>query len=245
MEEYSAHIDQQLFERIEAYLLHTMDASERSRFEAAMEGDEQLRNEVRLQRKLLAAAETVFFDHKAVQHIPAAGNAAPVKKISFKWWHAAAAALLVAAATWFYQSTTLTPNRLFANYFHADPGLPVVMSSTTEYGFYDGMVSYKEGDYNKAVEIWTGLMEKGLRTDTLQYYIGVACLNNNHFETAVRYLLPVAENKAGEWQEKAAWYLALAYIKTGDTPAAIKWLEPLQHNSEAQLLIKALQKISS
>ncbi|HRO44768.1 hypothetical protein [Agriterribacter sp.] len=245
MEEYREHIDQQLFERIEAYLLDTMNASERFQFEAAMVGDEQLRNEVDLQRKLVAAVQTAIFDDKTVQHIPAAENTVPIRKISLKWWYAAAAVLLVASATWYYQSISVTPGKLFTGYFHADPGLPVAMSSTSEYGFYDGMVSYKEGDYNKAIEIWTGLKEKGLLTDTLQYYIGVASLNKNDFEGAVQHLLPVAENKAGEWQQKAAWYLALAYVKTNNITEAMKWLQQLEDDSQAQLLIKALQKLSS
>jgi hypothetical protein len=245
MEEYREYIDQQLFEQIEAYLLNTMEASERYRFEAAMAVDEQLRNEVNLQRKLFAAAQTAFFDHKAVQQIPAVKSKAPVKKASFKWWYAAAAVLLVVFATWVYQSSTITPDKLFARYFHADPGLPVTMSSTNAYDFYDGMVSYKEGDYSKAIEIWTGLKEKELPTDTLQYYIGVASINKNDFEAAVQYLLPVAENKAGEWQKKAVWYLALAYVKTNNIPEAIKWLQQLQNDMQAQLLLKALQKISS
>ncbi|HRP56233.1 hypothetical protein [Agriterribacter sp.] len=245
MEGYREHIDQQLFEQIEAYLLHTMEASERYRFEAAMAADEQLQNEVDLQQKLIAAAQTAFLGHEATQHIPIAKSKAPVKRISFKWWHAAAAVLALVAATWFYQSKTITPGKLFAGYFHADPGLPVAMSSTSEYGFYDGMVSYKEGDYDKAIEIWTGLKEKELLTDTLQYYIGVASINKNDFEAAVQHLLPVAEGKTGEWRQKAVWYLALAYIKTDHIAEAMKWLRLLQNNSEAQLLIKELQKISS
>lgn len=245
MEAYREHIDQQLFEQIEAYLLDTMDASERFQFETAMADDVLLRNEVNLQRKLVAAVQTASFSSNAVQYVTAKESIAPVKKMVFKWWHAAAATLLIAAATWFYQSTTVTPDKLFAGYFHADPGLPVAMSSTNEYGFYDGMVSYKEGNYDRAIEIWTGVKEKGLPADTLQYYLGVACLNKNDYEAAVQHLLPVAENKMGEWHDKAVWYLALAYIKSNHLPEAIKWLQQLQYNSEAQSLIKALQKISS
>lgn len=245
MEGYREHIDQQLFEQIEAYLLHTMEASERSRFEAAMMADEQLRNEVDLQRKLLAAAQAASFGHEAIHHIPITKSKAPVKKVSFKWWYAAAAVLAAVAATWFYQSRTVTPDKLFAGYFHADPGLPVAMSSTSDYGFYDGMVSYKEGNYDKAIEIWTGLKEEGLLTDTLQYYIGVASINKNDFEAALQHLLPVAESKTGEWQQKAVWYLALACIKTNRITEAMQWLRQLQNNSDAQLLIKELQKISS
>lgn len=245
MEEYREHIDQQLFEQIEAYLLHTMEASERSRFESDMMADEQLRNEVDLQRKLLAAAQAASFGHEAIHHTPVTKSKAPVKKVSFKWWYAAAAVLALVAATWFYQSRTVTPGKLFAGYFHADPGLPVAMSSTSEYGFYDGMVSYKEGDYDKAIEIWTGLKEKGLLTDTLQYYTGVASINKNDFEAAVQHLLPVAESKTGEWRSKAVWYLALAYIKTNRISEAMQWLRRLQNNSEAESLIRELQKISS
>ena len=245
MEEYKEHIDQQLFEQVEAYLLNTMDASERFQFEKAMADDVQLRNEVNLQRKLVAVAQTVSFGDKAVQHITAKESIAPVKRMSLKWWYAAAAILLIAAATWFYQSIAVTPDILFAGYFHADPGMPVAMSSTGEYSFYDGMVSYKEGNYDRAIEIWTGLKEKGLPAGTLQYYLGVASLNKNDFKSATQYLLPVAENKVGEWHDKAVWYLALAYVKSNHLTEAIKWLHQLPDDGQAKLLIKELQKLLS
>lgn len=241
MEGYKEQIDQPLFEQIEAYLLNTMDASERRQFETAMSDDVQLRNEVNLQRKLVATVQTAFPVDTAFRHIHIQDSSTPARKMVFKWWMAAAAILLI-AAVWFYQSTTLTPDKLFARYFYTDPGLPVAMSSTSEYSFYDGMVSYKEGNYDKAIEIWSRLKQDGLPTDTLQYFLGVASLNKNDYTSALQYLLPLTENKTGEWHDKAIWYLALTYLKTNNIPEALIRLKELPDDRQAQALLKELQK---
>lgn len=242
MDDFKEQIDQPLFEQIEAYLLNTMDTSERVQFEAAMVQDAQLRSEVDLQQHLIATVQTAFPADNTIRHLPMNKSTTPVRKMFFKWWMVAAALLLIAAAAWFYQSTKVSADKLFASYFYADPGLPVAMSSTSDYSFYDGMVSYKEGDYKRAIEIWTDLKDKGLITDTLQYYIGVAGLNRNDVKMAVHTLLPLTENKGSEWYNKVVWYLALAYLKSNNVPEALNWLKQLPDDRQAQSLFKDLQK---
>jgi tetratricopeptide (TPR) repeat protein len=242
MKEYKEHIDQQLFEQIEAYLLNTMDAARRAAFEREMEADEKLRNEVSLQRRLTAVAEVSSYKGEK-QEQKKQGGPAVVKKLPHFAWYAAAAVVIV-AVTWFYRNNTPSAEKIYARYFIPDSGLPVVMSSANDdYDFYDGMVSYKEENFARAIEIWKKVYLEHPANDTLQYYMGMAYLNSND-SSAVAYLLPVAANDNSRWQPKAIWYLALAYVKTGRKEEAAIWLKKLSNDEQARLLEKDIKKLS-
>lgn len=243
MKEYKEHIDQQLFEQIEAYLLNTMDAGRRAAFEREMEADEKLRNEVNLQRRLTAVAEVFSYTGEKPEQKEQARPAAVKKLPHFAWY--AAAAVVIVAVTWFYRNSAPSAEKIYARYFIPDAGLPVVMSSANDhYEFYNGMVSYKEGDYSRAIEIWKKAYLENAANDTLQYFIGMAYLNSND-SSAVAYLLPVARNDSSRWQPKAIWYLALAYIKYGRKEEAAIWLKKLSGDEQARLLEKDIEKLSS
>lgn len=242
MEEYREHIDQQLFEQIEAYLLNTMDAGRRAAFEREMDADEKLRNEVNLQRRLTAVTEVFSYAGEKREQREQARSAVVKKLPHFAWY--AAAAVVIVAVTWFYRHSTPSAEKIYARYFIPDAGLPVVMSSANDdYDFYDGMVSYKEGNYTRAIEIWKKIYLDNAANDTLQYFIGMAYLNSND-SSAIAYLLPVAGNDNSRWQPKAIWYLALAYVKYGRKEEAAIWLKKLSNDEQARLLEKDIKKLS-
>lgn len=239
MADYRDHISQETFEQIENYLLHRMDAAQQQAFEQAMANDAQLRNEVELQRRLMSTVEAGSFlaDQPGADTVPAPATPAPVRTINRRWWYAAAVLLIAVGATWWLRQAGPAAQDLYTEYFHADPGLPVAMSSTDAYTFYDGMVSYKEGKYKEAAAMWAKLgNEKGF-TDTLQYFIGVAHLNNNELPEANQYLLPVANNTTSVWKDKATWYLALSYIKADNPKEAVRWLTLLPTDERAKQLL--------
>ncbi|MGN6438631.1 MAG: tetratricopeptide repeat protein [Agriterribacter sp.] len=234
MAHYKDHIDQHLFEQIEAYLLHKMDADARAAFEKTMQADEALKNEVALQRLLTIGIEAHALSKEATAPPP------PVKKINRVWLYAAAAvAVAVISLLWFSHST---PDKIFARYFVPDDGLPLAMSGNQGlYHFYNGMVSYKEEDYSKAIDIWQQIQPA---SDTVQYYLGVALLNNNNSTAAIPPLLKVAQTNESAWHLKASWYLALAYLKNNQTANAIAWLKKLNNEERARRLAKDIEKLS-
>lgn len=244
MDRYRKDINQETFERIENYLMDRMDATDKHLFEEEMASDELLRNEVNLQQRLFAFVEAGSF--LSDQQDGSEPSEATVKKISFRWLYAAAAILAVSLMAWWFQSRSpSTPQQLYAEYFHPDPGLPVVMSSTSEYAFYDGMVSYKEGDYKKAITNWEQLAMKQGYTDTLRYYLGAALINNNESAKAAVMFSALAEDNHSIWKEKAIWFLALIDIKTENVREAEKWLKQLPSDDKAKRLLIDIERISS
>lgn len=238
---YRKEISKEEFERIEAYLLNTMQAQQRLQFEEEMSGDSLLRNEVELQQKLIAAVETGAF---LTPQQPDTASAQPKirnDRFRFVWYAAAVVAVLFVISLWFSRHQQPASQRLFVTYFQPDPGLPVQMSSTSAYIFYDGMVSYKEGDYIQAISKWEQVASEQGYSDTLHYYIGVARLNNNEPQAAQRHLTTVAAME-GAFRQKAVWYLALSYLRTGDDISTAQWLKQIPDDERAEGLLKDISQ---
>lgn len=245
MEDYKDHIDQALFEQIEAYLLDSMTTEERSRFETQLAADPSLQKELELQRQLLAIATIESFkadQQSRIENSSAASRPSAIVKSISKWYWAAAAVLIFITGFWFFQNQTATPQKLANQYFSPDPGLPVTMSSSSQYQFYDGMVSYKEADYEKAIAIWKSIATTNRQSDTLQYFIGLAYLNRDHYNDALQQLLPLAEGNS-KWKEKASWYLSLTYLKLNQPQKAQKWLQTIPSYPEAPELLEAINHL--
>ncbi len=212
--------DRARFEEIEAYVLGTMSPARRQRFEEELAGSADLRAELEMHRTSIRAVELGGFD-RLLQDLgreAARGEAAP--RPGGHWLrYAAAAALLLAVAAWFLLRPT-TAERLFAEHFVPDPGLPVAMGATTDHAFHDAMVAYKLGDHAEARTAWTTLLHADPANDTLRYFCASASLALGDAAAAI----PDLEQLAGStspFATKARWYLLLAYVRTGDRAKAL------------------------
>ncbi len=243
MSKYRETISREEFEQIERYLLDSMDTAEKELFEVKLSRDEMLLNEVILQRQLLAAVETGTFTAKRKSPQQVLSPTIPFRKWASYRRYAAVVVFMVGAGFFGWWYYTAEPDQYLYNaYFRPDLGLPVVMGiDSTKYLFNEGMVSYKEGKYEDAINVWRGLELKNGKTDTLQYYIGVAHLNRGNPAVASDYLEPVKEDEASVFRDKAIWYLALLKLKEKEYSSAKQLLKQLPEKNEA---IELLEKIS-
>lgn len=214
-------IDRNRFEAIEAYVLGNMSAMEREAFELEMTKDDALRAEVHLQRENTLAVELGGME-RMLRSVGAehAGHAA---KANGGWTqylkYAAVVAIVLSGAFWMLTRPS-TNERLFAEHYTADPGLPVAMSATDDHAFQDAMVAYKLGDYAEARGKWSSLLRSQPTNDTLRYYIASAALAMNDVVAAIPLLEGVAADPASTFSDKAQWYLFLTYLKVGDNAKA-------------------------
>lgn len=235
MAESNNHIDQELFERIEAYILNNMDANNKAIFEREMQASESLRNEVALQRKLMATVSVLSHEYgRDDTSIKKTG------KTNRSWVYVAAAAVLLMFVLLRFFNNQPPTEKVFATFFTPDTGLPVAMSSNDNYTFYDGMISYKEEDYPKALAIWKSITTT---SDTLSYYTGMAYVNSGDMGQAIEVLTPIAENDNSGWRQKASWYLALAFIKQQKITEAIRWLSKAPETDEKTQLLRKLEAL--
>lgn len=212
--------DRETFEAIEAYVLDRMPAEERAAFERRLAADPELRAEMELERDQILAVEL-----GGVRRVLAAlGHEEPGRGGGRAPWsllkYAAGIALLLAGTLWWFLRPPVN-ERLFAEHFTADPGLPVAMSATNDPVFADAMVSYKEGRYAKARAQWAPLLQREPQNDTLRYYTASTFLAEGDPEAAIPLLEPLATTDSTAFVHKARWYLFLAYIRTGAVDKAM------------------------
>ncbi len=213
-------LDRSRFETIEAYLLGTMPAGDRTRLEAEMAEDADLREEVRLQMENTLAIElggvsrllkTVAAEQPS--HFKDHGAERVDRKRYMKY--AAVIAIVLSGSFWALTRPS-KGERLFAEHFTADPGLPTPMSATDDPAFADAMVSYKEGKYAEARAKWSPLLQMEPTNDTLRYYIASAWLAAGDASSAVPLLAGLADEPASAFHARSRWFLFLACVRTGD-----------------------------
>ena len=213
-------LDRQTFEAIEAYVLDRMSAGEREAFEQRMTGDPALRAEVELERDNIRAVELggVMRVMQEMAREERETTAYQGRRSSYLKYAAAIGVVIIGALWWFNRPPA--HERLFAEHFEADPGLPVAMGATDDPVFADAMVSYKEGKYADARAKWSPLLQAEPLNDTLRFYIASATLAEGDSEGAIAPFMAIAGDSASVFRDRAAWYLFLAHLKMDDPARA-------------------------
>jgi hypothetical protein len=207
-----AALDRPTFETIEAYVLDRMSAGERAAFEERLAGDEALRAEVVLERENIHAVElggiTRLLKEIGAEESKAKGAGGWSGYLKY----AAMFAVLATVSVW-WLSRPNKAERLFAEHFVPDPGLPVAMGAVVDPAFSDAMVAFKLGHYAEARAKWTPLLQREQRNDTLLYYAASAALADDDADAAIPLFSDVG--RTSPFYGKSRWYLFLAYIRSG------------------------------
>ncbi len=238
-------ISPEQLEAIERFLHNKMEPQEREAFVALISSDALLKKNVHEMRLIFLGIEEasmkeklVTFHNNSARKLKSFKQGA-VKPLTTQSWLAAASALLIISITaWLIFVRPDKNERLFAEYFHSDPGLISAMSTSANYSFDRAMVDYKTGNFDVAIKTWDSLQRIKPRNDTLNYFLGVASLANREPDNAINYLQKVSATRGGIFVEDATWYLGLAYLKKGKRREAIIYIERSAHEDKASLLAK-------
>ena len=169
-------------------------------------------------------------------------NIANNKTQSKTIWYAIAAALLVLFGIFWMMDNTTPSEKIFADNFKPDIGLPLKMGTENSYGFYEGMVDYKQENYKEAILKWNVLLKKNPENDTLNYFLGVAYLALGEADSSLEYLQNQELFQDGMFKEDAAYYAALAKIKVGELKEA-KMLLTKNVSERNEKLLNVLKKL--
>jgi len=241
-------ISQEEFESIENYLNNNLSLDEKIAFEKLIQKAPSLANKIEEVKQLLLGIESAVLKNnldnfheelhpvRKIQSETFDASESPKKSKNMAIFYSIAAAIIIIFGIFWFMKDAKSPEKLFAKYFTPDPGLPTVMSTTSDYSFYEGMVDYKRKEYNVAIEKWKKLIPEKQNNDTLDYFLGVAYLAEGDAETSLEYLEPVQKFSNGIFKEDAYYYAALAKLKTGELEEAKKLLEENPSEKNTSLL---------
>lgn len=216
--------DQILFERIDSYLTGKMSAEETKAFEIEVKASEALQSEVGVQRDLQTSIElgglasTLDDIYNQKKRIISSSNGRP-------WLGLAAGFAVLVSLTYWFTSSQPQTQELFAEYATTDSGMPVPMSATNQYDFYDAMVDYKTEKYELAIQKWSVLMVEQPHNDTLLYFTASAHFNLAHYDTALGFYAQMGIDSATPYFDKAQWYTLLCDLKS-DNQASVLDVTP-------------------
>ncbi len=215
-------MEQQDFEYIEKYITGDLSEEEQSAFKNKMKSDTSLQEQVEEQRILIEAIQeqslraTLDRIHKNTEESMTVKNIPLYKKSFMRYAIAASVVVLFVIGGITLSRKQNTHQKLFASFFTPDPGLPTTMSTTSEYVFYEAMVDYKQGDYEKAILKWNPLLKDKPTNDTLNYFLGVAHLASDNGDEAISFLEKTTGTTESYFLSDAYYYLGLAYLKSGN-----------------------------
>lgn len=151
-----------------------------------------------------------------------------------------AAFIIAVGGIWFF--STAPNEKLYKKYFKPDAGLPYNVQNNKNMEFHAAMISYQQGEYERAIKKWVRLRKIQPENDTLNYFIGVAQLANKNEALALPYLEhAVTANNNFKFLDNAYYYLGLAYLKQGNYKKAIDMISKCT-SKKSKLLLEQLQQ---
>lgn len=237
------HIPPGDIEQIERFLQGDMSAEERQAFVHRMNQDTALKQTTEEMEMLFLGIQEASLQKRLDRYhedLSAGSNnhtGSPKKSFSPKAWLAAAAVVIATAfSIWWFLLKTGREDDLYARYFHPDPGLPTLMSTTETYAFDRAMIDYKTGGYAAAIKAWDSLLQLNPQSDTLNYFLGSAWLAMKEPKKAIALFEKIIANPRSVFIKDAYWYLGLVWLKEGDITKAKSFILQSDHAEKESLL---------
>lgn len=220
---------------IQDYLHGRLGKRGQAEFDALYESDADFRDEVEFQKNLDAAFSSInkeetkeklrgFENEMERERKNPSGvrylNEGNKTNSTYKKWLTAACILVVVGIGLMFFFNKSTPEQLYYAHFEAYPNVvnPIIRGESETTLANKTFIAYEKGEYEKAITGLSQLYEQTGKGHFLLYQAS-ALLEIGKTEKAIPLLKKqLALDDA--FSEKSRWYLALAYLKTGETEKA-------------------------
>lgn len=215
---------------IQDFLNGRLNEQELAEFDALYKTDAGFREEVEFQKDLKASFSSVKRDELKTklqgfeEELKSKGKVRHLKTdkptSSYKKWLAAACILVIVGIGLMFFFNKSTPEQLYYAHFEAYPNVvnPIIRGESETTLANKTFIAYEKGEYEKAITGLSQLYEQTGKGHFLLYQAS-ALLEIGKPEKAIPLLKKqLALDDA--FSEKSRWYLALAYLKTGETEKA-------------------------
>lgn len=234
--------DDQYWEKIDDYLDGSLSQEEQKAFAEQIEGQEQLKKDIRLQQQLrqgiafgsqLDLRSRLAGIHQEYQHTQdiQEGKVVPLNRGMWTRWLAAAGMIIGALTILFLIQSDPTSADLFASNYEA-----YHLKSTTRSPGQDDIIdlavqAYQTGDYEAAVSRIQAALEAEPGQAPLQLALAISLWETGQTEGALNALEPILDHPL--LQDQANWYAALFHLAQDNTKAAVAHLEMVQQSGGA------------
>ncbi|GAB5525515.1 MAG: hypothetical protein Roseis2KO_33870 [Roseivirga sp.] len=207
---------------IERGILNELSPEEKLDFDQNERENEEFRSAVKLQRQMLASLEASEKVKLKTELKRIFSNIEPDvendPRLSPKWYWLAAS-LIIVLVTFGWLTQRNDSDDIFDRYFDPYPAENRVRGESGKENQQAVFKFYEEGDYLRVIE----LLEKSLASETesrgQQLYLGNAYLASGQPDKAIKTFEGIEKNSS--YYMDAQWYLALSYLKNGNSSGAI------------------------
>ncbi|MBO0949633.1 tetratricopeptide repeat protein [Fibrella forsythiae] len=217
-----------LFNEIDAYLNKRMSPTERQVFMERMNQDAELRQEVDIQQQIQDGLDAVVMQRQLAAMRTGIGRQQRLRRTVR---YASAFVLLCLAFTggffWYQSTQTLTPEQAFMAYYEPEPNARE--DAVQPAGLAAARAEYYAEHYPEALRLLTSIPPDSL--GLVSYYRGITLLAMSRPNDAIPALSSVSQSPDLSLRQRADWYIALAYLKTGDTTKARQTLQVISDNN--------------
>lgn len=242
-------------EKIQDYIDGLLSDAEKQSFEDALAKDEGLRKETELQQQIQDVLSVRNNSEQGLQELKATLSekgkeyfSSPPKTIALKpslrrkilsrWGIGAgvAACILIGLAFFGVFSSDLNQLPILQS--------EVVRGATNNDNISMAINAFNHKDYKTSIRLFSEISEKDKDAVRFKYYLGLSYCGDKQYESATEILIPVADG-VSLYQDKAAYYIAVAAKESGKKQLALKYVQKVSKGSpyynKASRLIKKLQ----
>jgi tetratricopeptide (TPR) repeat protein len=153
--------------------------------------------------------------------------------------------LLSIGAILYFLSIAKPDNRqLFAEYFKPYPNVITVKGSNDKL-LGAGMYYYDIAKYDSAMMFYDKILKDNPKDSKVLFYKGVCFLATDEPENAIRVFNKIVPDNKSPYKSQAEWYLALAYLKSGNSVKAKELLSKISkrgsNNKNVKRLLRQLE----
>jgi tetratricopeptide (TPR) repeat protein len=210
-----------MFEQIDTYFQGKLSADDKKAFEERLDNDPAFADDVAFYVASKATLQEQNLRKRHAEWLPNRERSKRIRLYSRMSMGIAASLVLLMFGWLLLKKPELTPEQVASVYIEENlMNLPVKMDETQD-SLELGKRFYNEKKYAKALPIFKQLSDN--EPQALEF-TGLTALQMNQFEEAINYFERLAENTE-LIANKGKFYMALTYLKQGNTPKGKQLLQ--------------------
>ncbi len=222
---------------IERFLRGEMSPEELNWFEKEIEGNQQLRNEIELHKKidlvlsdkeLIELKNQLDLIHQEIEEVTENGHGA-IRKIYRRVYYSAAALVVgVLIFTLYLTNRNFTTQKLLDRFYEPDVASVTFRGTDSNKDLLaKAMDLYNNKEYGQAIEIFETILQEDKSKIGLNLYSGISHMEIQKYSAANERFRRIIDNKPNPFVESATWYLGMCYLFTENTDKALEQFETL------------------